>query len=148
MDVPWPYPEDGAITFINEHIIPRVESGGGYFWAVTLKSHGDELIGLIDYRAEENATGNRGFWLAQEFQGQGIMTEAITAVQDFLFFDLGIDSLRAMNALDNPASRRVKEKTGARLIKVVDCLHHSGETKAELWEVTQENWQKIRNRNE
>ncbi len=144
MDVPWPYPNDGAHTFFENHITPTVQSGAGFFWAITLKGHGDGLIGLIDYRAKENATGNRGFWLAQEFQGGGIMSEAITAVQDFLFFDCGIESLRAMNAINNPASRRVKEKTGATLIDVVECLHHSGESKSELWEITKENWTKFR----
>jgi ribosomal-protein-alanine N-acetyltransferase len=38
------------------------------------------------------------------------------------------------------ASRRVKQKTGAELVGYIELAHHSGQTLAEKWRVTRENW--------
>ena len=46
------------------------------------------------------------------------MTEAVKPVMDFAFKDLGFDQLVFTNAVGNERSRRIKEKTGARLIDV------------------------------
>jgi RimJ/RimL family protein N-acetyltransferase len=67
-------------------------------------------------------------------------------LQDYVFFELGIDSLIAVNASDNPASRRVKEKTGAVLIGEVILAHRNGEQRSERWMVTAEAWRKLRGR--
>ena len=72
------------------------------------------------------------------------MTEAVTAVQDFLFFELGIDRLVVVNAKTNKASRRVKEKTGARFLGIMEFEHHEGGSESEKWEVTRETWRKLR----
>jgi [ribosomal protein S5]-alanine N-acetyltransferase len=38
------------------------------------------------------------------------------------------------------ASRRVKQKTGAEFLGYVELAHHDGQTLAEKWRVTRENW--------
>jgi RimJ/RimL family protein N-acetyltransferase len=139
--VPWPYPDDGADTFLKNIALPQMRCGGGHSWAITLKAAGNECIGIIGFRFNaEESHGNRGFWLAEEHQGQGLMTEAITATNDYIFLDLKIDRFQVVNAKGNAASRRVKEKTGAKFLRMGELLHHSGETEAEIWEVTRENW--------
>lgn len=145
--IPWPYPDDGAETFLKDNVMPRVAKGDAHVWALTLKEN-DECIGLLDFgtSAEENAAGNRGFWLAEHLHGKGYMTEAVSAVNDFVFSVLKIPSFMVVNAKVNSRSRRVKEKTGARFIRTVSLLHHNGETESELWEVTRENWEKVRNK--
>ncbi len=68
------------------------------------------------------------------------MTEAITAVNDFAFQALGIESFHVCNAASNAASRRVKQKTGAEFVGHVDLPHHDGQSKAERWIATRESW--------
>ncbi len=144
MTVPWPYPPDGAEEFIRTVALPKMASGEGLFWGIVPKAGPDEVVGAIDFRFQPGPAGNRGFWLGEEFQGRGYMTEAVSAVQDYLFFDLRLERILVANAKGNRASRRVKEKTGARLVKTIDLEHHDGTHEAELWEVTRETWAALR----
>ena len=143
--VPWPYPDDGAHTYITQTLVEMKEKKK-IAWAITLKAQGDECIGVIAYMSEDLGLGNRGFWLALPFHGRGYMTEAVTAVQNYLFFELGVKTIRAMCAADNVGSRRIKAKTGAIFVGHTDANHHSGETKTEVWEVSIENWRAFQNR--
>lgn len=145
VQVPWPYPEDGALSFIGDNALPRMERGEALVWAIVPKESGqDEAVGIIDFRFEDDGQGNRGFWIARSCQGRGLMTEAIAAVNDFVFFQCGVERILVINAAGNAGSRRVKEKTGAIFLKFVEIEHNSGEKSAELWEVSAENWRKIR----
>lgn len=137
--VPWPYPEDGISKFILDSILPR-QGIDRWVWGIFLKENVDELIGVVDLW-REGKPENRGFWLGRKFWGRGIMTEAVTPVMDFAFNSLGFEKLVFSNALGNMGSHRVKEKTGATLIRVepgkfVDSKY----SQSEIWELTRENW--------
>lgn len=137
--VPWPYPENGVADYVNNVLLP-VQGKERWFWSIFLKSNPTEMIGGVDlWRV--GIPENRGFWLGKPFWGQGIMTEAVRPVMDYAFTTLGFDKLVFSNALGNTKSRRIKEKTGARLIgtrpaKFVDPTY----TEAETWELTREEW--------
>ena len=45
-----------------------------------------------------------------------------------------------MNAVENIASRRIKEKTGATYVGPIAFEHLSGGTDSELWKITREEW--------
>ena len=139
--VPWPYPENGAETFIAQEL-ERVASGQViYNWMLVLRGADDEAIGNIRLRPWlDDPKGNRGFWLAERYWNQGLMTEAVTAVNDFAFRVLGVDVLHFCNAVTNEASRRVKQKTGAEFVGFIEIPHHNGQTRAEKWRVTRKNW--------
>ena len=62
------------------------------------------------------------------------MTEAISAVNDFAFHSLGIESFFVCNVATNEASRRVKQKTGAEFVGYIELLHHNGQSRSEKWE--------------
>lgn len=143
-EVPWPYPEDGAETFIRDNVLPRVQSGDSFVWIIVSKEDSDEAIGIIDWGKRKTNDANCGFWLGEEFWGRGLMTEARIAVNDFVFFELGIERFKVINVVNNLASHRIQEKTGAQLIGMEKLLHHNGESASEIWEVTKENWEKIR----
>ncbi len=84
--VPWPYPDDGAETFIKQQL-DRIAAGEeNYQWVLVLRSGDGEAIGNIDFRPRaERREGNRGFWLAEPYWNRGLMTEAIAAVNDLPF---------------------------------------------------------------
>ncbi len=144
--VPWPYPDDGAEVFIRDNALPRVRDKGHMVWCITMKPKGGEAIGMIDFGRTKSVHGDRGFWLSKNFQRQGIMTEAITCINDFLFFELGLDKFIVCNAFSNIDSKGVKKKTGAKFLRFGELEHHNGEVKTEVWEVTRENWARIRGR--
>jgi ribosomal-protein-alanine N-acetyltransferase len=139
--VPWPYPDDGAETFIRQQL-GRIATGTEiYQWVLVLRSGDGHAIGNIRFLPRADAPkGNRGFWLAESYWNHGLMTEAIAAVNDFAFQTLGIESFHVCNAASNAASRRVKQKTGAEFVGHVDLPHHNGQSKAERWIVTRESW--------
>lgn len=145
--VPWPYPDDGAYDYLKNSVLPNVESGKTLLWALRLKDKPDEPIGMIEFRKNPvNRDDNRGFWLAEPYWRQGLMTEAVSAVNDYIFDKLDIKKIIICNFEGNEGSRRVKEKTGATYIGLCEKSHHAG-GKTEIWELTSENWNKFKKEN-
>ncbi|MGY3485986.1 ribosomal-protein-alanine N-acetyltransferase [Bradyrhizobium sp. USDA 4011] len=139
--VPWPYPEDGAESFIKRELDKIAAGEESYQWVLVLRAGDGEAIGNINFRPRaDGRKGNRGFWLAEPYWNQGLMTEAIAAVNDFAFLTLGLDHFHVCNAQSNVASRRVKQKTGAEFVGFVELPHHNGESRAKKWKVTRETW--------
>jgi RimJ/RimL family protein N-acetyltransferase len=140
--VPWPFPEGAALAHIRDRALPAMERGDEWQWTLRPKQEPDELIGRIHLSRGESS--HRGFWMAPEWQGLGLMTEAVVAVTDYWFNVLGFPILRAPKAAANLASRRISQKTGMRCIGVIqqDCV--SGRLPGELWEITAEEWRAFR----
>lgn len=142
MAVPWPYPADGVSSFLTADLLPRVARGAAHAWALVPKDPAarGEAVGLLEWRCDPDARDHRGFWIARAWQGRGLMTEAVTAFQDWVFGELGHPRLILHSAVPNVASRRVKEKTGARIVETVQLAHHDGVTDTYRWELTREAW--------
>ncbi|MBP2295926.1 GNAT family N-acetyltransferase [Azospirillum rugosum] len=136
--VPWPYPADGALTYLRDIALPAMARGEEWHWSIRLKDRPDDLIGAIALMAQEG--NNRGFWLGLPWQGQGLMSEAVEAVTDFWFEVLGNEVLRVPKAAANRASRRVSERTGMRMIRTETHAYVSGEHPTEVWEITRAEW--------
>lgn len=136
--VPWPYPADGVLTFYREVSLPAMEKGEGWTWTIRLKSRPEQMIGQISLSTAENL--NRGFWMAPQWQGQGLMTEACDAVTDYWFNVLKFPLLRVPKAIANGASRRISVKQGMRVIGTEERDYVSGRLPTELWEITAEEW--------
>jgi ribosomal-protein-alanine N-acetyltransferase len=146
--VPWPYPPDGALTYIRDVALPAVVRGDEWHWTLRLKTAPDALIGCIALRNPAQPGGeNRGFWLGLAWHGRGLMTEAADAVTDFWFDVLKCPVLRIPKAAANVASRRVSEKQGMRLVATEERNYVSGRMPAEIWEITAEEWKaRVRSR--
>ena len=142
--VPWPYPPDGALTFIRDTALAAVARGEGWNWTIRLKSDPDRIIGGIDLRT--NDEDNRGFWLDPAFHRRGLMTEAADAVTAFWFDVLQFPILRTSKAVANTASRRVSEKQGMRVVGTREKDYVSGRQPSEIWEITAAEWRARRRR--
>lgn len=53
-----------------------------------------------------------GYCLARNLWGKGIITEAVSAVLDFAFMEVGFNRIMAKHDVLNPASGKVMEKAG------------------------------------
>jgi ribosomal-protein-alanine N-acetyltransferase len=135
--VPWPFPEDGVLTHYRESVLPAIERGEEWHWTLRLKTAPEQIIGSIVLC---NGDNNRGFWLGLPWQGQGLMTEAVIAVNDYWFDVLKFPVLRAPKAVANATSRRISEKTGMRIVATGEGDYVSGRLPSETWEITAEEW--------
>lgn len=144
--VPWPYPADGALTFIRDVALRQMECGDAWHWTLRLKTDPAQPIGSITLKRGER--DHRGFWLGLPWQGQGLMSEACVWVNDFWFETLGFPVLRVSKAVDNGRSRRISEEQGMRLAGTSEKEYVCGRRATELWEITAEEWRawKARNR--
>ncbi len=137
-DVPWPYPVDGALTFIRDIALPAIQQGKEWHWSIRRKTTPDRLIGMISLM--DKPGNNRGFWLDPALQGRGLISEASTAVTDYWFETLERPVLRVPKAVANVSSRRISERSGMRLIAIEDQDYVSGRLPTEIWEITREEW--------
>jgi [ribosomal protein S5]-alanine N-acetyltransferase len=105
---------------IDELVEPLRENllawDSGSMFALTIADRSSNiLLGRIGIRQTSRvATWNLGFWTHPEHQGQGYMTEAVTAILTFGFAELGAVQIEASYALWNKSSRRVLEKVGMK----------------------------------
>jgi ribosomal-protein-alanine N-acetyltransferase len=136
--VPWPFPGDGVLTYYRDNALPAMERGEEWHWTIRLKSAPEEIIGAIGLF--HNTSNNRGFWLGVPWQRQGLMSEAVTAVTDFWFDDLGFPRLRVPKAIANHGSRRISEMTGMSVVATEEKDYVSGRLPTEIWEITAEEW--------
>jgi [ribosomal protein S5]-alanine N-acetyltransferase len=140
--VPWPYPDDGALTFLRNVVLPDMASGAGWHWSIRPRTSAGELIGMINLR--DNREDNRGFWLDPAWRGRGLMTEASDAVTDYWFETLERQVLRVAKAIANTPSQRISQSSGMRVIATGDRDYVSGRLPSEIWEITSEEWRSRR----
>jgi RimJ/RimL family protein N-acetyltransferase len=138
--VPWPFPDDGVVTYYRDVALPAIARGDAWNWTLRHKSAPAQIIGAIDLHRGEV---NRGFWLSHPWHGQGLMTEAAEAVTDFWFNTLGFPVLRVPKAIDNVTSRRISEKQGMRVVATYEKDFVCGRLPAETWEITAEEWRRL-----
>lgn len=140
--VPWPYPKDGIKNFYENSILP-VLGKDQWLWGIFLKDCPSEVIGCV-HLWRNGVPEHRGFWLARKLWGKGIMTEAVGPLTEYAFNTLDFTTLVFSNAKGNLGSRRIKEKTGAVLLRERSANFNDPQfTQAEVWELTKEHWARL-----
>jgi len=113
--IPHPYRVEDAEEFIAAANRKVAEA----HFAITLDR---TIIGVCGLDPREDGP-EIGYWLGVDYWGQGYATEAVRALIDHAFGELGYEALAAGARVSNPASRRVLEKcgfqwTGVRLLRI------------------------------
>lgn len=74
----------------------------------------DQAIGSISYNFIDqiNRFARIGYWLAADYQGKGIMTNACRAMVDYAFDELGLNRVEIRCAPGNLKSRSIPERLG------------------------------------
>ena len=104
--IPHPYGLADAQSFITAANAP----GGEIVFLIATR--GGNVIGGCGIARFGEEPPEIGYWLGVPFWGQRYATEAVRAVIDHAFGDLGYDVLAGGARVSNPASRRVLEKCG------------------------------------
>jgi RimJ/RimL family protein N-acetyltransferase len=110
--VPFPYGRADAEAFIAAANQPGGES------AFLITEPDDTIVGGCGIK-HDGTHPEIGYWLGLPYWGQGYATEAVRALIDHAFGDLGHQALQAGARVSNPASRRVLEKCGFQWTGVV-----------------------------
>lgn len=104
--VPHPY-SSADLRFFFEHVVPAEPT-----WAIVW-SQSDELIGMVGLApAADGGTAELGYYVAPQFWGRGIATEAAAAILKLGFGTLGFSRITSGYHADNPSSGRVLAKLG------------------------------------
>ena len=129
--------------FFHPEAVFALQGKSEWVWSIFLKSQPDTLIGVVHIRREGNPS-NRGFLLAKEHWGKGLITEALAPVMEYAFRTLNFNTMILGNALGNTRSRRVKEKDGAVFLRTepADFVNPAYKER-ELWELTKERWEAV-----
>jgi RimJ/RimL family protein N-acetyltransferase len=142
--VPWPYPADGAYSFIRNVALPAMERGESWNWTLRLKTAPAAIIGSIALRKGNHK--NRGFWMGTAWQRQGFMSEACDVVTDYWFTVLKMPVMKVPKAVANVASSRISARQGMRMIGLEEHDYVCGRLPSEVWEITAEEWQRRKRR--
>ena len=87
-----------------------------YHWAITLKDNGDEPIGDIAVvrMDEEVSMAHIGYCIGRAWWHQGITSEALKAVMNFLFDVVDVNRIESRHDPRNPNSGGVMKKCGMK----------------------------------
>lgn len=112
--VPHPYAPDDARLWL-EMTQSWFAEGGNWHLSLTPRDgpHAGRVIGGINV-VREGRLAEIGYWLAYEWWGRGLATEAVTAVARASLDLFSLDALFATTHPDNDASHRVLLKAGFR----------------------------------
>jgi RimJ/RimL family protein N-acetyltransferase len=109
--VPFPYRTEHAELWIKRSAEERAAGQGWPFLMVLAGSN--KIVGSMDLSLEsDDRTGTLGYWLGEDYWGQGLATEAARAVIRFAFEIAQLDQVNASALPDNARSMRVLEKAG------------------------------------
>ena len=85
-------------------------------WNMQLNDETGKSVGDLSFKGlDSNGMVEIGYGIKKEYEGQGYMTEAVTAMVGWASEQIGVNYIEAEADQDNKASQRVLEKTGFHL---------------------------------
>ena len=108
--LPYPYSEQDGIDFISSMLSANEDET--FAFAITLD---DKVIGSIGVFRQQNIhrqTAEIGYYIAEEYWGKGIMTDAVKQICEYVFKNSDILRIYAEPFAYNTGSCRVLEKAG------------------------------------
>ena len=112
----WP-PHDSVETTQNllSRWLDSYEQANYYLWMIVPKELG-QPIGSISVVRQNDAVAEAeiGYCIGKRWWHQGIMTEALTAVTNYLFTEVGMNRVAARHDPNNPHSGGVMRKSGMK----------------------------------
>lgn len=115
--LPWPTHSNSDVSkSIAEDWVDSYSDEKYYQWAIVLKENGDEPIGSIGAvrMNEDISMVHIGYCIGRAWWHQGITSEAMKAVMDFFFEEVGANRIEARHDPRNPNSGKVMEKCGMK----------------------------------
>lgn len=113
----WPPHIDISVTSeIVKQWVKSYEQDDFYQWAIVLKEI-DEPIGSISINSkidDKIRSAVIGYCIGSNWWHQGIMTEALNAIVNFMFDEVGVNRIESRHDVLNPNSGKVMLKCGLK----------------------------------
>ena len=117
--LPYPYTEQDGKEFISAML--AANENDTFAFAITVNG---KIIGSIGAFRQGNIhrqTAELGYYIAEEYWGKGIMTEAVKQLCDYVFSNTDIIRIYAEPFAHNIGSCRVLEKAGFQYEGTLRC---------------------------
>ncbi len=144
--IPWPVRDREQTRLALEAKLSQTELTAPGQWlvlAVELRAT-STVIGevLLKWESEQHRQGEVGYAFHPDHQGQGLAGEAVIAMLDLGFGDLGLRRIIGSVVAGNAASQRLLTRLGMRHeATMVDALYWDGAwTDDELYAITEPEW--------
>ena len=108
--LPYPYSEQDGIDFISSMLSANEDET--FAFAITLDDKAIGSIGVFRQQNIHRQTAEMGYYIAEEYWGKGIMTDAVKQTCDYVFKNSDILRIYAEPFAYNKGSCRVLEKAG------------------------------------
>ena len=108
--LPYPYTEQDGKEFISAML--AANESDTFAFAITVNGKVIGSIGAFRQTNIHNKTAELGYYIAEEYWGKGIMTEAVKQLCDYVFSHTDIIRIYAEPFSYNIGSCRVLEKAG------------------------------------
>lgn len=132
--LPYPYTEQDATDYISAML--SEDENETFAFAITTDNKAIGSIGAFRQKNIHKHTAEIGYYIAEEYWGKGLMTEAVKQICSYIFDKSNIVRIYAEPFSYNKASCRVLEKAGflyegtlrsnaIKNGKTIDMLMHS-----------------------
>ena len=105
-------------------------------YAITIDDNAIGCVGLLFYPDTNHYWDNEGvelgYWIGEEYWGQGLVAEACQELIKHAFEDLNIDKIYASFKYENHQSKRVLEKLGFKYYCDLKNVDYSGKEIREI----------------
>ena len=110
-----PHESEDATRQLLEGWIAEYVKPDFFQWAIELRESGEAIGSISIVRMQENTmSAEVGWCIGRRWWNRGIMTEAASALLEYLFEKAGFARVSARHDPNNPASGRVMQKIGMR----------------------------------
>ncbi len=106
-----PYKRAEDIILFLEETIADYASDSTYHWAI---AYNGEIIGSISVMSLDELRNNCevGYCIGYDYWNRGITSEALAAVIQYLFEEIGMHRILAKHDVENPSSGAIMKKCG------------------------------------
>lgn len=103
----------------TQQVVADMMTADPYEYIFTLRVS-ERFAGLLGFKATDRTTLSTeiGYWMRQEYQGAGIMTQAVQSLCRFAFTELRLKQILIRCATDNEPSNRIPQRLGYTLYDV------------------------------
>lgn len=108
--LPYPYTEQDGVDFISAML--AADENETFAFAITVDDKAVGSIGVFRQANIHRQTAELGYYIAEEYWGKGMMTEAVNQICNYVFDNSDIIRIFAEPFAHNAASCRVLEKAG------------------------------------
>ncbi len=106
--IPYPYKQKDGDFFIDLVLKQKPERN----FAISVDDKAVGAIGIVLQQDIERFSAEIGYWLGEDYWGQGIATAALKAVTQYSIEEFNLNRLFALPFTKNKGSVRVLEKAG------------------------------------